>query len=107
MAETSVARPALALHAAIEFRFDPASPMRTGRHGTRPLRGCQAFFQFDGLGSGEPPRKLAYVAQPVLTRRGNAKTLDAGAARLITDDDARHHQRRLDFRQEGERWPGR
>ena len=53
MAEPAVLRPALALHAAIEFRFDPASPVRTRRHGPRPSQGGQPFFQFDSLGSRE------------------------------------------------------
>jgi hypothetical protein len=56
MAETAVARPALALHAAIEFWFDPASPARTRRHRPRPLPRCQAFFQFNCLRSGEAAR---------------------------------------------------
>jgi hypothetical protein len=63
-----VARPTLALHAAIEFRFNPASPVRTRRHGLQPLLGSQQFFQFDGLGSGRAACELADVA-----RRGCAR----------------------------------
>ena len=37
MAEPAVARPSLAFHAAVEFRFDPASAVRARRHRPRPL----------------------------------------------------------------------
>jgi hypothetical protein len=54
-----VTGPALALHTAKEFRFNPAHAVRTRRDRPRPLPRRQPFFQFDGLGSGEAPVNLA------------------------------------------------
>jgi hypothetical protein len=61
------------------------------------LPGCQPLFQFDGLGSREAPGQLADVAQPFFAHGGNAKSLNTGATRLITEDDTRHDQGRFDL----------